>query len=416
VKKESSRPRLAGFRLLPLALVACLLTNVLAPRLCAQSAQDQENRALGYLVQADDQYSKGNYDKAAEGYLQVSRISASRLNLSRAYMGLSLCYFYLNDTTNAKVYILKVLEIDPQKEVSSLFHPQTYIDLFEEVKKENAGRLGRGQPRLVGDEPRAAQAPAHRPQVPSVTALPESKPSAPSGGHWVIGFHYSSWGINLAKGLFEDALVKAAADEIRDNVNGQLNSLYAGHLNPSADSNALVFDSQGSNYGAEIRLYPLGRRGSFSIGLSIEQTRIKLLLKGPVTQNYSDGSSATVEGDAVVETNPVTANLSFRWDIIPSSRVTPYFVFGLGLGALNGEARYTYAGTYTRGVQQASITGQWLKTLEQLRQEGDIQLDILVMVHAALGVSAEIVRGVVLQGEVGFWDGLILRGGLAFRL
>jgi hypothetical protein len=396
-----------------------LLTGLLAmpPRLGAQSAQDRENRALAYLMQADDLYSKGNYDKAAESYRQVSLISANRLNLSRAYMGLSLCYFYLNDTANAKVYILKVLEIDPQKEVSSLFHPQTFVDLFEEVKKENAGRIERGQPPPVIEEPPAPRPTARTgPPASRVTPLPEEKPIGPRGGHWEIGFHYSSWGVNLAKGLFEDALVKAASDEIRDNVTGELDALYPGHLSPSSDSNGLGFDSQGSNYGAELRYYPLGRRGSMSIGFSIEQTHVKLMMKGPVTQNYSDGSSATVEGDAVVETNPVTTHLSFRWDFVPSARVTPYFIFGLGLGPLNGEARYTYTGTYTRGSQQAGVAGDWLKTFDELRQEGEIDLHLLVMIHAAFGLSAEIVRGVILKGEAGFWDGLILRAGLAFRL
>jgi tetratricopeptide (TPR) repeat protein len=412
-----SRRRNAELRIFPLALLAGFLVFAMVPRLMAQSAQDKENRALAYLIQADELYSQGNYDKAAQSYLQVSLTSASRLNLSRAYMGLSLCYFYLNDTTNAKAYILKVLEIDPQKEVSNLFHPQTYIDLFEEVKKDNAGKLGRGRPPLALDEPRTVQ-PAARPPapVPSVMAVPEEKPRGPRGGHWVVGFHYSSWGINVAKGLFEEALVKAASNEIRDHVNDQLNSLSGGRLNPSSDTNGLSFDSQGSNFGAELRFYPLGRRGSMSIGLSIEQTHIKLIMKGPVTQNYSDGSSATVESDALVETNPVTTHLSFRWDFVPSSRITPYFIFGLGLGPLSGNAQYSYAGTYNRAGQQASITGDWLKTFDELRQEGEIELDLLVMVHAALGLSAEIVRGVVLQGEVGFWDGLILRGGLAFRL
>jgi tetratricopeptide (TPR) repeat protein len=406
----------AALGILGCGLLTALLALAIPPRLGAQGAQDRENRALAYLMQADDLYAKGNYDKAAESYGQVSLISTNRLNLSRAYMGLALCYFYQNDTANAKVYILKVLEIDPQKEVSNLFHPQTFVDLFEEVRKENADRIGRGLPPLALEEPQAARPNARPAPRSSVTAVSEEKPAGPRGGHWEIGFHYSSWGVNLAKGLFEDALIKAASEKIRDNVTSQLDALYPGHLNASSDTNGLGFDSQGSNYGAELRFYPLGRRGSMSIGFSIEQTHVKLMMKGPVTQNYSDGSSATVEGDAVVETNPVTTHLSFRWDFVPSSRVTPYFIFGLGLGPLNGEARYTYTGTYTRGSQQAGVTGDWLKTFDELRQEGEIDLNVLVMIHAAFGLSAEVVRGVILKGEAGFWDGLILRAGLAFRL
>jgi hypothetical protein len=382
----------------------------------AQTAQDRENRALSFIMQADDLYSKGGYEKAADLYRQASLASVSRLSLSRAHMGLSLCYFYLNDTANAKANILKVLEIDPQKEVSSLFHPQTFIDLFEEVKKENAGRLGKWQPPAAAEEPRAAQTPAKPGQGPKVTAVAGGQTIGPRGGHWEIGFHYSSWGVNLVKGLFEDPLLKSVSKEIRKNVNAQLDALAPGYLTPSTDSHALVFDSEGKNYGAEIRFYPRGRRGSMSVGFSIEQTNITLYAKGPVTQNYTDGSSATVEGDAVVDTNPVTTHLSFRWDFVPSSRVTPYFIFGLGLGPLNGDVRYTYAGQYTRGSQQLSVSGDWTESFDQLREDEDISLDLMLMAHAAFGVKAEVLRGVILLAEAGFWDGLILRAGLAFRL
>jgi hypothetical protein len=369
-------------------------------------------------MQADELYSQGDYQKAAESYRQVAQVSANRMNLSRAYMGLSLCYFYLNDTANAKIFILKVLEIDPAKEVSSLFHPQTFVDLFNEVKRENEGKLGRGQPPVPLEEPRAVQPqpPAKPPSAPRERTVPEGHPLRSGGGHWEIGFHYSGWGINLVKGLFEETLSKKATNEIRDHVTDQLDSLYPGYLHRASYSNGLLFDSQGENYGAEIRFYPLGRRGSMSIGLSLEKTHVKLMMNGPVTQDYTDGSSATVESDAIVETSPVTTNLSFRWDFVPSSRVTPYFIFGLGLGPLDGEARYSYAGTYKRGSQQASITGDWLKTFDQLREDGEIELDLFIMIHAALGLKGEIVRGVLLKAEVGFWDGLVIRGGLAFRL
>jgi len=209
--------------------------------------------------------------------------------------------------------------------------------------------------------------------------------------------------------------VTAVAEDEPD-LNAQLDALAPGYLTPSTDSHALVFDSEGKNYGAEIRFYPRGRRGSMSVGFSIEQTNITLYAKGPVTQNYTDGSSATVEGDAVVDTNPVTTHLSFRWDFVPSSRVTPYFIFGLGLGPLNGDVRYTYAGQYARGSQQLSVSGDWTESFDQLREDEDISLDLMLMAHAAFGIKAEVLRGVILLAEAGFWDGLILRAGLAFRL
>lgn len=380
--------------------------------LAAQTAQENEVRAESLLVQGDDAYAKGDYQKAVDAYLLVIQASQNRLNLSRAHLGLSLCYFYLNDTENCKRHILKVLEIEPQKEVSLLFHPQTYVDLFNEVKRENEGPLGQG---IVVAPAEAAPESAKKPgagkeqQVIPVDVLEEN------GGHFEIGVHYSIWSIDPAKGAFEDSLTDRFADEIRDQLTDQIQSSYPGYVFPTSSEDGLSIDSQGSNYGFEVRYYPLGRRGSMSIGFSLDKTKIKVLLKGPVTQRYSDGSVAVVEADAFVETSPLTTSLSFRWDFAPSRRITPYFVLGLGLGPLEGTAAYVYTGTYQRGGAQATLSGEESKSFDTLREEEEIDLDRFILVHLAFGVRARIYKGLTFNADVGFWDGLILRAGLAYR-
>jgi hypothetical protein len=380
----------------------------------AQTPQDREAQAAGLLVQGDDAYAKGDYQKAIEAYLLVVENSANRPTLSRAHMGLSLCYFYLDDAEKAEDHILKLLEIDLQKEVSPLFHPQTYVDLFNKVKKENEGRLRAAAA--------AAAVPVETPPPPQEKPAPEAEQqiilegtSEERGGRFEVEVHFSGWSIDLAKGAFEDSLTKRAANEIREEVTDQLRANYGGGLTPSSYEQHLVLDSQGSNYGFEVRYYPLGRRGSLSVGFSLEKTRIKVLLRGPIAQRYTDGSEAVVEGDASMETNPLTAGLSFRWDFLPSSRVTPYFIFGLGIGPLEGTAAYIYAGTYQRGNAKAAITGEEDKTFDQLREEGEIELDRFILLHTAFGIKGRIFKGLALKLEAGFWDGLILRGGLAYR-
>ena len=392
-----------------LVLVALLFAPFL---LAAQTAQDREAQAAASLVQGDDAYAKGDYQKAIEAYLLVVQTTGIKMNLSRAHMGLSLCYFYLGEIETAKTHILKVLENDPQKEVSPLFHPQTYVDLFNEVRRENEGKLGQG----LLDAPVEVAPPAkEKPGAVQAQQITLEGTSEERGGRFEIEVHFSGWSIDLAKGAFEDTLTKRAANEIREQVTDQLRASYGGDLVPSTYEHGLALDSQGSNYGLEIRYYPLGRRGSMSVGLSLEKTRIKVMMKGPVVQRYTDGSEAVVEGDAHIETNPVTAGLSFRWDFVPSWRVTPYFVLGLGLGPLEGTAAYLYAGTYRRGSAQAGITGEENKTFDQLREEGEIDLNRFILLHTALGVKGRIYKGLSLKLEAGFWDGLILRGGLAYR-
>lgn len=49
--------------------------------LTAQTGQEREARAASFLIQADDAYAKGDYEKAVEGYLLVVQTSGSRMNL-----------------------------------------------------------------------------------------------------------------------------------------------------------------------------------------------------------------------------------------------------------------------------------------------------------------------------------------------
>lgn len=383
------------------------------PGLGAQGVQQREAQAATYLIQGDEAYARGDYQKAAADYLLVVQVSGNKMNLSRAHMGLSLCYFYLNDVENAKIEILKTLEIDPQKEVSPLFHPQTYVDLFNEVKQENKGRLTA----LAAVPAPAAASPQTKTQPQAgleQQVIPEGVLEE-EGGYFEIGIHSSLWDVDPVKGAFEDTLNKKAANEIRESVTDELNKTYGGNLAPSSYEQSLAFSSEGYNFGIEVRYYPLGRGGSMSVGLSLEKTKIKFMMKGPVTQRYADGSVATVEGDAYAETNPLSVNLSFRWDILPSWRITPYVILGLGLGPLNGTAAYVYSGTYRRGNDQAGVSGEETKTFDDLREEGEIDLDRFILLHTALGVKGRVYKDVVLKGEVGFWDGLVLRAGVAYR-
>jgi hypothetical protein len=388
----------------PLFVFAFLLS---ATMMVAQTAGEKEAQAETLLAQADDFYAKGDYQKAMENYLQVTKLTENKMVLSRGWMGLSLCYFFNNDIENAKTSVGKVLEIDPQKEISALFYPQTFVDLFSEVKKGMEVKVRPEQP-VVPPVAEPAQEKAVAPKVP----VYEEK----RGGHWEVEVHFSGWSINPAKSLFESDLNKKITNEVRGNVTDKLRQIYGGSLAASRDySSNLSLDSEGSNYGLEIRFYPLGRRGSFSLGLSFEKTHIKIPVQGQLTQKYDDGSEATVEANAYVETSPFTTNLSFRWDFAPSWRVTPYFVLGLGVGSLSGEAKYQYTGTYRNGAEQRSVEGGETKTFDDLREEGDIELDLFPLLHLALGVKGEIIYGLIGKAEIGFWDGLIFRAGLAYR-
>lgn len=221
-------------------------------------------------------------------------------------------------------------------------------------------------------------------------------------GKWEIGTHYSSWSLNLLK------------SEIEKNFTPDL-ELYdptKGHFN---------FDSNGNNYGLEIRFFPGGKDGSFSIGLSYEKNNFKAKINGAYTDYDNIGNRLEAEAKGTVDVFPHSVNLSFRWDLWPSSRIHPYIGIGFGMGSLTGTMKADTKATlyYSSGATQTE-TAHEEKTikqvLEELKEQGnEYPLSFFPIAHIHFGLKGEVVNNVYLLGEVAIYDGFILRGGIAYR-
>jgi opacity protein-like surface antigen len=179
----------------------------------------------------------------------------------------------------------------------------------------------------------------------------------------------------------------------------------------------LALDSSGPNYGLEIRYYSRGWAGSFSVGLSFEQTSMKLAITGTVKQNYKDGSYAEADVVGSATASVFSTNLSFRWDILPASRVTPYFVLGLGWAPFKADVNETYTGTFTSASgSQESIENTKVKSVADIAADNDFTLpDAIFIVHLGFGLKVNIVYGLSGMVEAGLWDGFLLRFSVACR-
>lgn len=432
-------------RSLTIILTGVLLLALLLPASgLAGQAASKETDVEKLLAQGDGYYVKGEYKLAVGCYLEASALSQSKMNLSKAYFGLSNCYFYLRDNASTIKYLKRVLEVDPKKEISPLFYPANFIQLFRQVQKEAAG--GKPGPEVVAplrpvpsktepetkaagetgkkaepppvelkrQEPPPADKPAPRP-APVFTSEELGLGDAEKGGHWEIGAHYSWWSVNLLKGLFESKLTEELGKSIQNEIVKQSGMIQAGLVKLSY-AQTLAFDSSGSNTGLEVRYYSRGRAGTFSLGLAFEKTYIKLALSGTVKQDYLSGSSASVDVNANVALSPFTTNVNFRWEFGANQRLTPYITFGLGFAPLSGTFSYSYNGTYKAGALQQSLTGSKEQTFDDLAADIDFKLPaIFILFQLDFGLKAELAKGLYLLGEAGVWDGLILRGGISYR-
>lgn len=221
-------------------------------------------------------------------------------------------------------------------------------------------------------------------------------------GKWEIGFHYSSWSLNVMKSEIEKNFDPDL--ELYDPTKGKFN-----------------FDSNGNNVGLDIRYFPGGKNGSFSIGMSYERNNFKAKINGAYTDQDNIGNRLEAEAKGNMNANPHSFNLSFRWDLWPTSRVHPYIGFGFGFGALNGSFKAdTKATLYQSNGATQTQTAHEEKTLKQVLDEmeddGDeYPLGFIPIVQVQFGLRGEITNNLYLLGEVAVYDGIIFRGGIAYR-
>ena len=255
---------------------------------------------------------------------------------------------------------------------------------------------------------------------------------AQSQGRWEFGFHYSRWSIDLLRGMIEDGISKAMETELRDEILAEIQSDYP-TLVDTEYNQSVNLDSSGDNFGFEVRWYPGGQNGSFSLGLSVEKTTMKvslpsisaaMSLRDQLTSQSAD-FLASAGGEFLFK--PLSFHLSLRWDIVPSSIVHPYITLGFGAAtgtALEGAVvAYNYAGDLAvPGHVPEHYEDSFRKSISQLRNELEEEGEdfflpgFIPFFQVSLGLKAVLSPNVHLLVDAGVWNGFLLRGGIAFRL
>jgi hypothetical protein len=221
-------------------------------------------------------------------------------------------------------------------------------------------------------------------------------------GGWEIGVHYSSWSINLAKPYIEEAI----ADSF-DNFDSSKGSI--------------LFDSAGNNYGIDLRYYPGGKHASFSLGISYERNNFKGTLNGSYADSDKYHNRAEINAVGIFDFSPHSFNFSFRWDILPNYRIHPFFTIGFGIGNLDGFVNLQAKTKTYIGSTVISNTVTEEKTLDDLiaiyeKEEGkSFPIGFFPIVYVSLGMKGEIADNIYFLCEVAAYDGLSIRGGLAFK-
>ncbi len=420
---RSRRP----FRLAAAALLALML-GVLPP-----AARAQEDDAAALLRQADGYYAKGDYKLAIGTYLEAAALTRSRLSQSAAYFGLAVCYFYERDMASSTKWMRQLAQVDPRKEISESFYPKAFVDLYRSVQAEVMAKglpEGEASPPSARTESAAAEPPPvrqERDRAEEPREMPRAEPrraeqeTSPlslvdifKGGHWEVNVHAGAWTVDPILGLFKGRLLDELSEELQIQMVKKLGQSYSG-LVKAVYTPTLDLDSSGGNYGLELRYYARGWAGTFSFGVSVEKTRIRLAMNGSAQQTFTNGGTAAAEASAALETSPFSTNFGFRWEL-GRGRVKPFISLGFGFASFSGTAEYAYSGTYQIGSIQDTFEDDDIQTFEELSESIDFAIPKnIILFQLGLGLKIDILKSLSLLGEAGLWDGLLLRGGLAYR-
>lgn len=229
-------------------------------------------------------------------------------------------------------------------------------------------------------------------------------------GNWEVGLHYGSWNLSFLETYLEGVVEDAVGDELREAIiekhtgKSELEEEYQQDFG---------LDSTGDNFGVEIRFYPAGKEGGFSLGLSLEKTEMRLNMEGSARDEFTDGSYFDGSGSGSLLLDPISYHLSLRWDIKPSGRLYPYFGLGCGLASLSGYLSYEANGDFYDGATEQSESETYSDEIDV----GDIKTKITpVIVQLNLGLKYEMTDNFHLLIDAGIWNGFLLRGGVALRL
>lgn len=175
-------------------------------------------------------------------------------------------------------------------------------------------------------------------------------------------------------------------------------------------------NSDGTNSALEVRFYPGGEDGSFSIGLGVEKSQIEVTLDYSAIYDVADGSYLDTSANASLLWQPISYHLSFRWDIKPSWRFHPYIGFGAGIGSLRGLLTYeviaeVYDASTTITISDTDYDEIPLESLEYLEPK---ITPIILQIN--FGFNFEISNNLHILLDAGIWDGFLVRGGLSLKI
>ncbi|MDD8020520.1 MAG: hypothetical protein PHU81_04940 [Acidobacteriota bacterium] len=250
-------------------------------------------------------------------------------------------------------------------------------------------------------------------------------------GHLEFSFHYSRWTLNLARGLLDNMVSDVLESDLKDRFTTRIQNDYP-NLVENGYSQKVTFDAPGDNIGFELRYYPGGHQGAFSLGLAVEQSSMRVTFPEVIAnldlEDPDLKQTANFRGlaQANFRIKPLSFHVNLRWELLPSKVISPYLTLGAGLSTgksfFDASYQYSYSGTLTLPDSSTKeYTESATKTLRQIKDERlaagkSFALNFLPIVQMNFGLRAKISKMFNFYFDAGVFDGFLFRAGLGMRI
>ncbi len=218
---------------------------------------------------------------------------------------------------------------------------------------------------------------------------------------------YSFWTLNVLKDLIEEKIGEELQIQLQDQIKNDFPEETLTEYNQEIN-----FDSSGGGIVVELRIYPSGENGSFSVGFSYARIDSKIDLSGEIRQDFESNDYLTATANSNFIHKYSAFLLDLRWDLFPNGKVHPYFSFGGGLAPLNGNISYSASGyVYIEKNKEKYEIAEETKNLDEIE---DINISIVPVLLINLGIKVDLYHGISVYADGGIWNGFLFKAGLIY--
>ncbi len=219
-----------------------------------------------------------------------------------------------------------------------------------------------------------------------------------------LGANY--WNIQHFKGIILDIVEDSIEEEIQEQFGEDFPDEILSNLDYNFD-----YDSRGNGLGLNIRIYPKGENGIFSIGFGYVSFDATVDLTGNLTQYFLSDSVFIGNAEGTINFDIRSYILDLMWEFSPESSLRPYISLGAGISPLKGDVSYFSEGIFygPQGEEYYSASDS-----QDFSEIEDLDTDYIPIFALSAGLKYYFYENASLYADIGFFDGLMIKGGLSY--